>query len=101
MDIPPDEPVTFADAPAVVEDWRDWVAREDARLVREYDRAGERYTVLSSLVDIGLGALGEHAASIPGGAFLVGAFGGLGGLFLRRPGDKKREQELLARARGG
>jgi hypothetical protein len=48
--------------------------------------------VLRSLSETGL-QLGQDAAStLPGGALISAALAGLGGLFLRRPGDANRER---------
>ena len=90
--VPEGEAVTLADAGDVWALWNQWCERESIRLAREIGNAQERYDVLSGLTSMGLQALEGQAAGIPFGPFLLAGLGGLGGLFLKRPGDKKREQ---------
>lgn len=74
------------------DDWQAWVERESERFAREIDRGQEIAGVIRSLTETGL-RLGQDAAStLPGGAIISAGLAGLGGLFLRRPGDAKRER---------
>ena len=54
------------------------------------------------VTDTGLNALSEEVGNFPGGALLVGALGGLGGLFINKPGTRKREnkQKQIAYSHG-
>ncbi len=100
FDVPPavaeavetEEKVPVSQSEAVWEDWQTWVDRQSDRLAKSIGDSQERLAVIESLTEMGL-RLGQDAAStVPGGAFISAALAGLGGLFLRRPGDKKREQ---------
>lgn len=73
------------------EDWVAWVDRESSRFADRIDQGQETAGVLRSLTETGL-QIGQDAAStLPGGAAIASVLAGLGGLFLRRPGDAKRE----------
>ena len=76
--------------------WVEFVERQTEELDREIGDSVERYDFLASLADTGLGVLGQEASHIPGGGLLVAALGGLGGLFLRKPGDGKKLRALEA-----
>jgi hypothetical protein len=59
---------------------------------RSIDKGAEVAGFLRSLSETGL-QIGQDAAStLPGGALISAALAGLGGLFLRRPGDANRER---------
>ena len=74
------------------EDWVAWVDRESSRFADRIDQAQETAGVLRSLTETGL-QIGQDAAStLPGGAAIATVLAGLGGLFLRRPGDAKRDR---------
>ena len=65
--------------------------RESERFSKEIEKGAEIVGILRTLGDTGI-ALGQEAAStFPGGAFLSTGLALLGGAFLRRPGDDKRE----------
>lgn len=73
------------------EDWVAWVDRESERFAERIDEGQEVAGVIRSLTETGL-QIGQDAAStLPGGAAIATVLAGLGGLFLRRPGDQKRE----------
>ena len=73
------------------EDWVAWVDRESSRFADRIDQGQETAGVLRSLTDTGL-QIGQDAAStLPGGAAIATVLAGLGGLFLRRPGDAKKQ----------
>ena len=92
LGIPIDERITVADSEQIWTDWLDWVDRESVRLSREIDEGWHRYEVMSDLASMGFDALEGQVAGVPFGPFIVAGLGGLGGLFLKRPGDRKREQ---------
>tara|TARA_R100000654_G_scaffold591_1_gene2354 strand:+ start:4525 stop:4995 length:471 start_codon:yes stop_codon:yes gene_type:complete len=102
LKIPADQKVTYAEAGAVFGQWEQYVQRVTADLSEGIAGAEERYALLQSVADTGLNALSDEVSSFPGGALLVGALGGLGGLFLNKPGTKKREnkQKQVAYAHG-
>lgn len=87
-----EERVSVADSAEVWEEWVAWVDRQSSRLEAEIGQAQERAAVVRSLTDMSI-SLGQDAAStLPGGAFISTGLALMGGLFLKRPGDKKREQ---------
>ncbi len=79
------------------EDWQVWVERESAKFATEIEDASARFAMLNSVTDMGLQALETQAGSIPGGALLVSGLTFASGLMLRRPGDKKRQDDLAAK----
>lgn len=101
LDIPAGERVTLADADYVWEDWSDYVERESIRFSREIKESRERFELLSSVANMGIGALEQQIGGVPFGPFLLAGLGGLGGLFLKRPGDRAREQKLREAAAQG
>jgi hypothetical protein len=83
--------VSFSEAEVAWEDWVAYVDRESERFSKEIEKGAEIVGILRTLGDTGI-ALGQEAAStFPGGAFLSTGLALLGGAFLRRPGDDKRE----------
>ena len=75
------------------EDWTAWVDRESKRFANAIDDGQRTVGVLTSLTETGI-SIGQDAAStLPGGAILGSGLALLGGLFLRRPGDDRRERE--------
>ena len=98
LDIPADERVSLGDAGYVWEDWSAYVERESIRFSRELVEARERFELVASITNMGLSALEGHIVGVPFGPFLLAGLGGLGGLFLKRPGDRRRE---AARAAAG
>jgi hypothetical protein len=83
-------PVSATDA--AWEDWTAWVERESTRFADEIDDGKRTVGVLTSLAETGIRVGQDAASTIPGGAILGSGLALLGGLFLRRPGDAKREQ---------
>lgn len=92
------ESVSYANAEAAWNEWKLYVQINSDRLAAEIDAGRERFELLQTVANTGLDALTENAALVPGGGLLVGVLGGLGGLFIRRPGDKKRAQAERAQA---
>tara|TARA_R100000655_G_scaffold35468_2_gene69000 strand:- start:2225 stop:2695 length:471 start_codon:yes stop_codon:yes gene_type:complete len=95
LNIPKDEKITYAESAAVFGQWESFVERVTADLSEGIQGAEERYALLQSVTDTGLNALSAEASSFPGGALLVGALGGLGGLFLNKPGTKKKMRQAV------
>lgn len=89
-------PVSKADQ--VWTDWQHFVATNTERLQAEITNGRERAAVLMSIVDTGIAAASGPISTLPGGAIAVGAMSLLTGLFLKRPGDRKREAEAIAKA---
>jgi hypothetical protein len=97
VDVPPEvqestgvgPKVTLRDAPQVRE-------KHIFNFTQGLDRFDENYADSSLLYEIASSALNSGAqiavpalGEVPGGAILVGLLGGLGGLFLKRPGEGK------------
>lgn len=89
-------PVSRADY--VWEEWRAYVEKNTARLEAEIANGRERAEVLISLIDTGMAAASGPLSTLPGGAIAVSAMTLMTGLFMRRPGDRKREAEAVAKA---
>lgn len=86
-----EQSVSFSEAEIAWEDWVAYVDRESERFSMEIEKGAEIVGILRTLGDTGI-AIGQEAAStFPGGAFLSTGLALLGGAFLRRPGDDKRE----------
>ena len=87
-----DDRISYSDSPAAWDDWQAYVDRESAKFAKSIDKGAEVAGLLRSLSETGL-QIGQDAAStLPGGALISAALAGLGGLFLRRPGDANRER---------
>ena len=84
--------ISYSDSPAAWDEWQAYVDRESSRFAKNIDKGAEVAGLLRSLSETGL-QIGQDAAStLPGGALISAALAGLGGLFLRRPGDANRER---------
>jgi hypothetical protein len=92
------ESVSYANAEAAWNEWKLFVQINSDRMAAEIEAGRERFELLQSVANTGLEALTENASLVPGGGLLVGVLGGVGGLFIRRPGDKKRAQKERAEA---
>ena len=92
--IPADERVSLADAPRVFEAFQARVESDTAAFNHALADAQDRYSIISSILDLGIAQLETSAGSIPGGTILVAALSGLGGLFLRQPGTRRRELRI-------
>lgn len=84
------KPITLAEIDEVWSDWTLYVKTNTNKLELAIHDAEERYTLLRSLTDIGIGALGDTSQSLPGGALLLSGLSLATGLFLKRPGEDKR-----------
>ena len=92
------ESVSYSNAEAAWNEWKLFVQINSDRMAAEIKAGRERFELLQSVANTGLEALTENASLVPGGGLLVGVLGGVGGLFIRRPGDKKREVEAVKAA---
>ena len=80
------------------DEWTAWVDRNSSRFSDEIDRGQETAGIIASLTSTGI-ALGQDAASaLPGGAFISTGLALMGGLFLKRPGDKAKERAEAERS---
>ena len=68
---------------------------EAEQWVRGHERAEQVRNTLASIIDTTLSSpeLGAVAGTFPGGALALGGLMGLGGLFIRRPGDTKKQAD--------
>ena len=82
--------ITLAEADRVWADWIAYVESNSKRFTDAVEDANERYSVIASVVDLGVGVVGETAQTFPFGAVIVSALGLATGLFLKRPGEDKR-----------
>jgi len=103
VDVPQDVKATIAATPEdvdreytlkeidfVVNEWRAYVARNNAYLEAAIQDAEERYALAENLVNMGITIGSETASTLPGGAIIVSGLSLLTGLFLKRPGEDKR-----------
>jgi len=81
-----------SDSSEVWSEWIAWVDRQSARLEAEIGQAQERAAVIRSLTEMGISVGQDAASTLPGGALISTGLALMGGLFLKRPGDRKREQ---------
>lgn len=94
--VDPSVPVSQADI--VWDDWQAYVERNTERLQAEIEGGRDRAAVLLSFVNTGMQAASGPISTLPGGAFMVGGASLLTGLFLKRPGDRRREEEAISKA---
>jgi len=84
--------ISVAESGAAWDEWTAWVDRNSSRFSDEIDEGQETAGLIASLTATGI-ALGQDAAStLPGGALISTGLALMGGLFLKRPGDKRREK---------
>jgi len=85
-----DEQSTLADAPMLWEDWTVYVEKNSKRLSSSIKEAESRYSLISSITEMGIGIASDHASVLPGGTFIVSGLSLMAGLFMKRPGDDKK-----------
>lgn len=84
--------ISLAESGPAWEEWAAWVERNSARFSDEIDAGEETAGLIASLTATGL-SIGQDAAStLPGGALISSGLALMGGLFLKRPGDKAKER---------
>mgnify|MGYP003111429108 FL=1 len=87
------ESIPVSESSEAWEDWIEWVERTSDRFAKEIDDSNRVAGVIRSLTETGL-SIGQDAAStLPGGALISSGLALAGGLFLRRPGDDKKERK--------
>lgn len=84
--------ITVADSEFAWEEWTAFVERNSEKFAAEIEDGREVVEIVRTLTETGLGLATEASAALPGGALISTGLALLGGLFLRRPGDAKREQ---------
>ena len=84
-----DEQSTLADAPVLWEDWTVYVEKNSKRLSSSIEEAESRYSLISSITEMGIGIASDQASALPGGTFIVSGLSLMAGLFMKRPGDDK------------
>jgi hypothetical protein len=87
-----DERISYSESSAAWDDWQAYVDRESSKFAKNIDKGAEVAGFLRSLSETGLKISQDAASTLPGGAVISAALAGLGGLFLRRPGDANRER---------
>jgi len=86
------ETIAVSQADSAWEDWQAWVQLESKQFARAIDEGWGKVGTIRSLTDTGI-QIGSDAASVlPGGAIIASVLSLAGGLFLRRPGDKRRQR---------
>ena len=90
--------ISVAESGAAWEEWTAWVERNSTRFADEIDGGQKTAGIIASLTSTGI-AFGQDAAStLPGGAFISTGLALMGGLFLKRPGDKAKQRAQTAAA---
>ncbi len=89
-----DDKISVSDSSAAWADWQAWVERESKKFADQIERSQEVAGVIRGLTETGLQIGQEAASTLPGGVFLTSGLALLGGLFLKRPGDKKKEEAI-------
>lgn len=85
--------ITVAESGAAWDEWIAYVERNSNRFAGEIDRGRETVGIITSLTETGITFGTQAASTLPGGAILSSGLALLGGLFLKRPGDAKKEQK--------
>lgn len=84
------EKIAVSQADSAWEDWQAWVQLESKQFARSIDEGWGKVGTIRSLTELGIQIGSDTAASFPGGALIASGLAMAGGLFLRRPGDKRR-----------
>ena len=93
-----DDRVSLNAAELTFDQWSQWVEKENAAFIDQIGQAQERAAVLGSFLQLGLEQVSAASSTFPGGAVLVSALAGVGGLFLRQPGSRRREEKTREKA---
>ena len=86
----PDTRYTVADSEEVWDSWNAFVKTQTDKLARETERAQESAALLASVLDTSVGFVQDNAALFPGGAIIAGLAGMAAGVFVPKPGTKKK-----------
>ena len=93
-----DERISVSASDAAWAEWIAYVERNSAQFSDEIDRGNETAGIIASLTSTGI-AFGQDASSaLPGGALISTGLAMMGGLFLKRPGDKAKQRAQSAAA---
>ncbi len=90
------ESIPLADGEIVWETWETWVQGSSKQLADRIGDAHQRWNVIASLAETGLGIASSHSGTFPGGTLLFGMLAAGAGLFFKKPGTDKfvsREKE--------
>lgn len=82
--------MSLNDAIAAYEQWKAAVVIEDRQWFEKLGKGVEVQSVLGSLISDGMAYAAPALGGLPGGALIVGALTGIGGLLLPKPGTQKR-----------
>tara|TARA_R110000824_G_scaffold367453_3_gene556610 strand:+ start:471 stop:959 length:489 start_codon:yes stop_codon:yes gene_type:complete len=86
----PETKYTLADADEVWNAWEGFVRFETENLAVVTDKAEERRAVLESVISTSVDFINQNQALFPGGAIVAGIAGMAAGLFVPKPGTKKK-----------
>ena len=90
--------IKLSEAEYTWEEWQNFVEINTAQFQSEIDDANQVWGVAASVVNIGADSASGPLSQLPGGAALVSGLSLATGLFLRRPGDAKREAKEKERS---
>lgn len=93
-----EEWVPVSKAETVFDEWQKFVELNTTRMQGAVEDGRERVALVASITDMGVQAASGPLSTVPGGAILVGALSMAAGIFVKRPGDKKREEEAIKKA---
>jgi len=88
-----DERIPLSESEAAWADWEAWVERETRKLSIETNKGWETSGLIRSISEVGFSVGQDAASTLPGGAIIASGLAMLGGLFLKRPGDGKKERQ--------
>jgi len=90
----PDERYSYADQAEIWSEWEDYVKNNTQALASETERAAEARELIGSMIDTGIGFLETSSGLFPGGALLAGLAGMGAGIFVPKPGTKRKIQDV-------
>ena len=90
--------IKLSDAEYTWTEWQNFVDVNTAKFQESIDDANKVWGVASSVVNIGADSAAGPLSQLPGGAALVSGLSLATGLFLRHPGDAKREAKEKERS---
>lgn len=93
-----EEWVPVSKAATTFDEWQKFVELNTTRMQSSVEDGRERVALVASITDMGVQAASGPLSTVPGGAILVGALSMAAGIFVKRPGDKKREAEAIKKA---
>lgn len=81
--------VPLSEADVKWAEWVAWVDRQSGEFSSQIDKGRETAAVITALTNTGIQFGTEASSTLPGGALIGSGLALLGGLFIRKPGDKK------------